>query len=1132
MAASAPPHARLGDPLLPSRRALPAGPCNYRDAAFGPCGCDQFWDKSSADLHHASEHNRPDSERVPWCVCGHHACFHLKVSRAPALHTLPPCDGRCQWLPGAECSLHTTALPFEHTQQVEAAHDMFSRRANTTPRPGPSQRLEQPPASEANEPGRPVQRPVTPSQASTSGLPGIPSLCRLSHDRRPVADDEARSHVAQARPSGPGLGLSMMNLESMGDIDHQQPYSPTVADDSVPPPATDGVLEKPSPRGHSATAGKHFFSPLRGPLQHILDFNRNLQLNPPSDTIPDTCEPGFYNQSATEVATPSAAATPELCAADRAVQDGKNLLETLSQLTSNMPQLGGSSNKFASATHAPAHQRLLTNAPSVQQQEQLQNALRSASPQALQKLTSYLAPLHNLLVSIPNVANTMRDLGHRLEVLENGSFNYVQPDELHQTLELYDDRLMGLEYRMDDHEKLHKAIDADNSSSRNQRRIDAVTDSFASNHSLDSTSSSALILAAMDRKGAEAELGDIKERLDALEAAAMPTSTNPWEIEVVLLPWGRDLRGIWFSLDEPMHDSAKRTTQDSEDWTQVKSPRRGQSLKSPQRSSQRQVRDLDSSPRLGTHTPGRGSVFSDTDNGWSGQAISDWASESSDDWLYPKACGSNNLVYKRLLSRGFVRNISLKGASSREVQASISHAFSDLLEHFKFNSDDEGPMVAAHPGLRASFIPLRKVMKDSKLRFLNPSEMANSALWCAQFLAAGVTMRVTGGKKRLYVTQREAYMQQSDEEAYLQHHDEVGRSWTWQELRQLPRYLPDRGRQIEGNDEHCPPVSEADAKEKCWQYVATYDAPPASVTTSFESHQSTDLPMRRADRQWRRSITPSSILKNRQQQPLSPLSLFHQQRPRIDRNRTASASAVEQLPRSSKRRLEASPIKQSSAPLHSRAPNTSFTRPKRRRVDDSSSPHTEEIMYPEAQVTIFHPTPRRSREPVSPFYYSQPALRRSDSDITARPSQRSVAGFGRCTPSAYATPHSGLYNGGPAYSHDQGGDTEPDDDDDAGSDDGEQSWDPVTDGEEDNMGNSGSDAEAGALEQVSFSGDDSGFESESGSDEGYSEEEGIVTSRRHGHDNDEDGLKIFDDMLSVLESEDDCTPRSSRSRTF
>src|SRR5687768_12033551 len=67
----------------PSRRSLPDGPCNYRDANVGQCGCDQFWDKLSAELHDESAEHRPSSERSTWCVCGHHACFHLRASRAP-----------------------------------------------------------------------------------------------------------------------------------------------------------------------------------------------------------------------------------------------------------------------------------------------------------------------------------------------------------------------------------------------------------------------------------------------------------------------------------------------------------------------------------------------------------------------------------------------------------------------------------------------------------------------------------------------------------------------------------------------------------------------------------------------------------------------------------------------------------------------------------------------------------------------------------------------------------------------------------------------------------------------------------------------------------------------------------------
>jgi hypothetical protein len=910
----------------------------------------------------------------------------------------------------------------------------------------------------------------------------------------------------------------------MRNIDRQQSTSPTIADDSVPPPLHRAFSEpeRASTGDNSMpTDSTRLLSPLRGPLEQIKEFNRNLQLDVAGDTIPNTLDPHDFIQSATEVATPSTRGTPDLGAADNAVQQGKKLIDTLSRLTSNKPGPYNSPSKPANVTSVPDQQLLLTNSPSVQQEEQLQNVLRSASPQDLQKLVSYLAPLHNLLNSIPNVAKTMRELERRLDILENGSFNYVQPEDLHQTLGMYDDRLVTIEHRMDEHERMHQAIDADNSSlSYSRRRVDNVTGSFTSNHSLQSSTSSALILAAMERKEKEVELGNIKDRLEVLESAAVPTMLNPWEVEVVLLPWGRDLRGIWFSPDQPMHDSSKTTTQDSEEWTQARTLRSAQSLQN--------MRDTDSSPN-----PGAKGIFSDTESGWSSQAISDWASGSSDDWLYPKACGANNMVYKRLHSRGFIRNVTLQGASARDIQATLAHAFQDVMEYLRFTDRDEDQMVAANPGLRASFIPLRKVMKESKLRFLTPGEMSSSALWSAQFLAAGVIMRVSGGKRRLYVTQREAYVQRSDE---------MGSSWTWQELRQLPRYKPDQDSQMEGNDEHCQSVPEADAKETCWQFIATYDAPPVSVHSSFSSHQSVELSMRPADRQWRRSITPSSILKNRQQQPLSPLSLFHQQRPR-SLSRTASTSVLE-IPGSAKRRLNSSPVKHaSSQPLHSRAPSASVARLKRRRVTDSSSPRQEEAAPSEAQVTICNPTPRRSREPPSP-HFSHPALPRSSSDVTSRPSQRSVALTNKPPAAfAYATPASGPFVGGPAFGgYNQGGDTEPDDDDDENGDDaddadddddGEQSWHGVTDGDADEVSASSSDSDAGvgAQEMVSFSGDDSGFESED--DGSRSEGDRTPTARRRldededddmdGDDGD-DGDEIFDTLLGVLEpNHHDCT---------
>ncbi|CAO2654266.1 Nn.00g109990.m01.CDS01 [Neocucurbitaria sp. VM-36] len=1076
----------------PARQSLPNGPCNYRDAAVGPCGCDQFWDKCSAELHDESAEHRPSSERSTWCVCGHHACFHLRVSRAPErpmpsiAAILPPpqseCNDQRQLLSGSQGSARAGVRQLEGLRSPEGGHTTHAERIK---------------ASQAG-PGRIEQGRDTPSQTSTTGLPGIPSVHGMDQSRQTVA----------------GLGLSMMHLESIGTINRQQSPTLTIPDDaSVARVSRDPYSEPeiPSTRANSVqieTSGTTSLS--RGILDQVVEFNRNLQLDVTGDTIPNTYNPDDFIQSATEMATPSVGNTPDLAAADQAVQEGKSLIDTLARLTSNMQQPNGSPRRPVTATSAPEQQLLLTNSPSAPQ-EQLQTLLRSASPQGLQKLVSYLAPLHNLLTSIPNVANTMRDLGSRLDMLENGSFNYVQPEDLNQTLEMYEGRLIEIEHRMDEHEKYHQAIDDKQSnSSFSSKRIDNVTASFGSNHSLQSTTSSALILAtAIDRKDTDMEIGSIKDRLDILEASALPSTLHPWEVDVVLLPWGRELRGIWFSPEEPMHDSARTTTQDSEEWTQAQVSKLDQSLQSLHGSA----RDIDSTPQSNTRSTAKDSIFSDSESGWSSQAISNWASGSTEDWLFPKGCGSNNLVYKRLQSRGFIRPVTIKSASARDIQATLSNAFSDLLEHLSYTDQDQDPTIAAYPGLRASFIPLRKVLKESKLRFLTPAEMSSSALWSAQFLAAGVMMRVSGGRKRLYVTHREAYMQQSDA---------MGSSWTWQELRQLPRYQPDQDSRMEGNEEQWQPqVPEADAKEACWQFVETYDAPPASVHSSFGSNQSVQLSMRPADRQWRRSITPSSILKNRLVQPISPLSENHPQRPSHFRNRTASTSVIETFPPgSSKRRFNSSPVKQSSAPQSTaRTPSVSIARLKRRRVTNSSSPRPDENVPAEAQVTIWTATPRRSREPPSPFYSSQPALPRTNSDITSRPSQRSVAIVGKSTPFAYATPHSGPFVGGSGFGgYHHGGDTEPDDDDD--DDDGEASWRGVTDGDEDSASSSASDAEAGAEEPGSFSGDDSGFESESGDDDGHSGDEGeFGAQRQHADEDDEEEEEddVFDSLLDVLE---------------
>ncbi|KAL5420502.1 hypothetical protein PMIN04_006439 [Paraphaeosphaeria minitans] len=982
------------------------------------------------------------------CVCGHHACFHKPVVAAAAARA---CDGRCHTHPGPQCHLH---------EARGVLHDLSQPPISPAPRTVPTQLLVRNEASLAN--GSRVDNGTKdpPSQPSSSGLPRIPSICLMSNDRYPAANNAARDEANQSRQTIAGLGLSLLNVGDVArSFDGQESVSSTVPDDLDFGQPLDGTRagSRPPSAGQNSMQGE-LGQLANEALDAILEFNKNLHLDVSGDTIPNTLNLDDFVQSATEVATPSIRNTPDLVVTDQAVQDGKRAIEHLIRMTSGGSQQHAADDRPTSAASAPP-QLLLTNSPHTSQ-EHVQNFLKTASLQSLQKIVSYLPPLYNLLNSIPNVANSLKELNERLSHLENNnSFNYVHPDDLHHQFDHVDGRLLHLESRMDDHDTLHQTIDADNSALSYSHRIAPVSGSFQSIRSLESTTSSALILAAMDRKETETQISGIKDRLDVLEAFAMPpTLTNPWEIEVVLLPWGRGLRGIWFSPDEPMHDQSNPTTQDSEGWTQARTSTRGQS------NAPLLLRETDSSPFPASRHSTRSSYpFSDTESGWSSQAISNWASGLTEELLSPKACKSTNLVHKRLKSRGLVKDITLHSASSRDIQLALSHAFQDMLEHLKYTDEDDELTIRSYPGLRASFIPLRKVRHDSKLHFLTPAEMSSSALWSAQFLSADVIMHVTGGKKRLYVTQREAYVQS---------HDEMGSSWTWQELRELPRYRPEADVQMEGNDGQCQPqVAEADAKEACWTYFEAYDAPPRSVNSSFDSHHSVELSMRPADRSWRRSITPASILKNPMPQPISPLSENHPRRPSYARQRTVSASVLEPIhASSSKRRMDGSPVKHSSQPHSVRVSGASIPRMKRRRVSKSNSPRAaldaaEDTT--EIQVNAWANTPRRSREPFSPFFSSVPApLPRAASDLTSRPSQRSLAGVNKGTPFAYATPHSGPLVGGTVFIGD--GDTEADEDLYQDYDDGEQSWRGVATEEEDN--DLVEDFEMGAEEELaSFS---------------------------------------------------------------
>ncbi|KAF2711762.1 hypothetical protein K504DRAFT_465505 [Pleomassaria siparia CBS 279.74] len=1043
------------------KHVLPNGPCNHRNE-WGPCGCERFWDTNSAHLHEGSKVGRLSSERSTQCVCGHHACMH-RDARVPAekphfvgvgAHNCGPasCSARCASQFGSGDNLKT--LPAESGQTVPR---QVAGRTNSL--------------GQNDQVGHLASRP------SSSGLLPVPSMCYLPQDRRPKTKHQGRHHGSPSRQTTTGLGLAMSFGNVENAIDRPQSVTSTISDDINIIRALGQSYNEPQITD-SMLFGHHLMdSPGLGSLDFAVQ-NQNLQLVTGGDTIPNTCSPDVdFIQSATEVATPSNANTPDPAFFDHVVEDTKALIDGLQKCVTSFQQGNSPHLRANSTTSVPASQLLLTDNSNIVP-EKMQQAIRSASPSEIQLLVSFLKPIHSFLNSMPNMSNAFKEIRDRMDVFENSSFHQAQTDDGHRVSEMLDGRVTHLEHRMDDHEILHQTIDADTSTtSFNRRHLAHLVESFGSNQSSSS-------VALLDQTEIVAKFEDIFDRLAPLEAAALPTSVKPWEIEVVLLPWGRELRGLWFSPDEPMHDQANIVTQESEDWTQIRDMR---SPSTRRRIAQLPGMDGDSSPARNAQLSFGSLACSDAESGWSSHAISEWAAESENEWMTAKAIGAKNQVYHRLRSRGFVRNVVLGSSNARDIQNTLAKSFKDLLEHDKYVDEDEDSSFS-YPGLKASFIPLRKIIYEDKLRFLTHSEMANSALWNAQFLASGVMRRVSGGVKRLYVTHRAAYMQRDEH---------LDRSWTWPELQLLPRYKEDTDSTMTGNEEQCrPQVVHVNVDEECWAFNKNYDV-PASVEASFDSsHHSAQIVMRPADRHWRRSITPNPILKHRQsQQPISPLSEFPPQRPGQGRMRTVSApESVLVLHSSAKRRYDASPVKESPAPCVQpyRTPSASVTRLKRRRVARSSSPRPEadQLEPYDAGIPIWANTPRRSRESQSPMFSSHPGLPglpRTNSDVASR------AG-------AYATPHSGPYMGSVVDLGLGGGDTEPDSDN--YEDDDEPSWGGVEDDDDDD--DDDDDVEAGAIdddEPADFSGDESGFLSEDeAGDEDDEDDEGEEGDDEAGFD--------------------------------
>ncbi|KAG7289786.1 hypothetical protein NEMBOFW57_006162 [Staphylotrichum longicolle] len=554
----------------------------------------------------------------------------------------------------------------------------------------------------------------------------------------------------------------------------------------------------------------------------------------------------------------------------------------------------------------------------------------------------------------------------RLDRLDTTSFSVAGHEECHDKHEHTDLRVTELESRVDEVEKILNDNGSVVSSRRAGKQDGGADDATAS---VVSVSTNATVLAS-SRAEVYSQIQQLQAQVTQLQAAAMPSYTKPWELEVVFLPY--PLKGVWIEAKE-FPAQRRSIGSNVDDWTQLPNTI-SRATPDPQ------------SPKF---------------QEWAGQG-------PESNWLLPRAFAAGRVIDQRLKSRGLIKTVSVRGADARSVQLAIHAAFEDVLR-ISSTSDARSGFAPDYPlaeflGLRQAWVPLRKLHKDSRLRFLSPAEMATPALWDFTFLASSVVMKATG-IQRLYITQPEAYLQD-----HPLGYRALEAGWTWQKLRQLSRVYPDSQSSTAGD------VPEADALEECWNWNDRLDESPAAAATP-----SISLRHSIHQRSSRRSSTePSGQFYTGVQSPIlsavgpsrsrAPSPLIQRERkgswpPHIRTGSLPPVSAALLSPAQSRRRLTntttmaQTPYERRSSPF---VPAAARASPRM-----GSSLHTVNANVPKRRFTrspslVPRNTPRWSRSPS----LAPPGNGLYGDSASAREREQQNRERRTTTPFYYATPHS------------------------------------------------------------------------------------------------------------------------------
>ena len=641
---------------------------------------------------------------------------------------------------------------------------------------------------------------------------------------RPSATSPVQAQAGTSRPRVSGLGLYIESTRN-DFADKLSAAARFAVDQSVPGPTSSHMT--PTELA-SEQSGPVRASPSRIFSEHIAR-QRSQAMALAVPTVPTIAGVGPVDleQSATEVATPSlTGSTPALKAADDAMDQIKAGVEILHQDVAKLqPSPRNTAQGFGAASQRPQQQNVLPD-NNAYKQTPLARPRKDSDPSTLDTLIATVCSLRHLLAQTPNLGVSVARLGQRIDVLESASFAHSTIEEHAERFEHVDGRIIDIEGRVEELEKFWEDCIESAGSIRSESPAVSRSGLLGARLNDDPTPlvDMRIYHRIVDQRATVIQrLRILEDRLSNL-SDPLPAATPLPTVEVVLLPWGKHLKGIWHDPSDPSQASGNVAQPSAAEITQT--------------ASMKPLGDRSNKPT--------------SDHQMADSIFKEWPYADLAAKAVGPSAGIAGRIYERLNSRGFVRSVTFEDDSAKGAHTAICTAFSDVLQH-------EPPTKTGHPeksslatseqpnliALRSPFIPLRKVHKDSRLRFLSEPELSTPALWNLHFLDSSVFMHARStGVSRLFITTPSAYLQ-----------NDVYRGWSWQKLRELPR-VSDSDVELDEEVNHsqadAPEVPEADALEPCWAHDPKLDPSESqgsslAASVSFESSHHPSPPRTKVD---------------------------------------------------------------------------------------------------------------------------------------------------------------------------------------------------------------------------------------------------------------------------------------------